>query len=188
MKLKSGLFLAALALIAASCKNSDLKKTTTGLEYKIYTDNKGVKPKEGDILKFNLIVKYSDSKVKDSLLFSSYKNGKPALYQLRPSQYKGDLMEGLAMMGKNDSALFVVNTDSIPEQGRPPFFHKGGKLSFSVKLIDVTDKQAYQLQMQQEAAVQIAKDTMVIKDYLKANNLKAKRTDDGIYYIKCCIS
>jgi len=183
MKLKLGLFLCALALITASCKNSGLKKTATGLEYKIYTDNKGAKPKEGDILKFNLIVKYSDSKVKDSVLFNSYKNGKPAMDQLRPSQYKGDFAEGLAMLSKNDSALFVVNTDSIPAQQRPPFFKPGGKLYFTVKMVDITDKAAYQMQMQQEAMVQTAKDTMIITDYLKKNNLKAQRTGDGIYYI-----
>ena len=65
MKTISSYLIVCVALLAASCTNSEFKKTKSGLLYKIYSDGKGPVAKKGEFLKANVI-----EKIRDSVLYS----------------------------------------------------------------------------------------------------------------------
>ncbi|HQV01447.1 MAG TPA: FKBP-type peptidylprolyl isomerase, partial [Bacteroidia bacterium] len=46
----------AAVVLAASCKKG-IQKTAGGLEYMIHTNNSGPKPKEGDIMRCDIVYK-----------------------------------------------------------------------------------------------------------------------------------
>jgi FKBP-type peptidyl-prolyl cis-trans isomerase len=135
MTLKPLLFtLAGIAMFSASrAQDVSFQKTAKGLQYHIYTSNTGDKIKLTDVVTFQAIQKTE----KDSVLFSTYKTGKPVKLQVQASQNIGDLMDIFPLLAVNDSALVKVPTDSIfvgHEDQRPPFLPKGSNLLFTLKI------------------------------------------------------
>ena len=111
-------FTAIGALLAiTSCKNSPFpgyEKSESGLYSKFYKqDEKGVKPKEGDVVK--VIMSYSVSRNgKDSILFDSKKNpnGSGSIeFPLGKTTFKGSFEEALGTMSVGDSASFIISAD-----------------------------------------------------------------------------
>src|ERR1035437_7508074 len=133
-------------LAITSCKNSPYpgyEKAESGLYSKFYKqDPKGVKPKEGDVVK--LIMSYSvNRKGKDSVLFDSKKmnpNGTNFIeFPLGKSTFKGSFEDALVMMSVGDSASFIISADSVYEKTfkvkeLPKYIEKGDMLTFEAKL------------------------------------------------------
>ena len=98
-----------------SQKAGDFKVSPNGLRYKLYKTRKDTtKPGLGDWV--SILMRYSTIiKGKDTLLFDSKTQlkGAPVRFQLPPSDFRGDLYEGLGMLSAGDSALFVINADSL---------------------------------------------------------------------------
>ena len=113
------LFIALLAVVTISCGKSKypgFKETKNGLYYKFYIENKDAKkPGVGDILVAELTVRTADS-----TLFTN--SGNPQkLFKLDTSYYKGDLNEGLALMGIGGKrSISSVFGNSIPKANRTP--------------------------------------------------------------------
>jgi FKBP-type peptidyl-prolyl cis-trans isomerase FkpA len=131
-------FMIALLSVFALSANAQtgLQTTPKGAQYQIYTNNPGPKIKLNDIIYFNFIQKTD----KDSVLYSSFKTGKPQPAQIRASQNVADLMEIFPLLALNDSAMVKVPTDSLfkgHEEARPPFFPKGSALVFVIKIVKV---------------------------------------------------
>ncbi|UKJ08346.1 FKBP-type peptidyl-prolyl cis-trans isomerase [Solitalea lacus] len=141
MKVKFAVVAVALAGVLFACNKDGYKKDDSGLLYKIYTENKGEKIKEGDFVKVNLIYK-TDS---DSVLLNTYKGRGPLELIIQPSMFKGDMMHAFKLLTKGDSASFKILADSIfsPKLGMqqmPPFIKSGSYLTFTVKIEDVKTK------------------------------------------------
>ncbi|WP_183563534.1 FKBP-type peptidyl-prolyl cis-trans isomerase [Mucilaginibacter sp. SP1R1] len=170
---------AAFALGAHA--QSEMKHTPNGALYQIFTGNAGDKIKQNDVITFNFIQKTD----KDSILFSTYKAGRPVQAQIQPSQNVGDLMEVFPLLAAKDSALVKVPTDSVfkgHEEARPPFFPKGSYLTFILKIEKVqslTDAIA-----EKTAAAQKLKDGEVAaaNSYVAANKINAVTTVSGLKY------
>src|ERR1700727_170248 len=81
----------------------------SGLKYKMFTHEKGPKPKFADVIKFNFTL-YSN---KDSVLVSTFKSIVPVTTSIQKPTYKGDLEDAFMMMSKGDSAIFLVSADSF---------------------------------------------------------------------------
>ncbi|MCO4292062.1 FKBP-type peptidyl-prolyl cis-trans isomerase [Solitalea sp. MAHUQ-68] len=173
MKVKFAVVALALSGLLFACNKDGYKKSDSGLLYKIYTDNKGEKIKEGDFVKVNLIYK-TDS---DSVLLNTYKMGRPYELIIQKSMFKGDMMDAFKMLCKDDSASFKILADSIfsPKFGMqkmPPFIKAGSYLTFVIKIVDVKTKVA----MDAEA-------TKAVDKFVTDSKLAFNKTASGLRYL-----
>jgi len=134
------------------------KKTKSGILYKIIGNGKDPLVKEGNVIKFNYLVKLGS---KDTILNSSY--GKMPGYQPitapNPMAPGGDYSptEIFPMLHNGDSAVVVQMIDSLlkknPMQQLPPYIKKGDKLIITFKITHVFPSDSLaRLDNQQEAA------------------------------------
>jgi FKBP-type peptidyl-prolyl cis-trans isomerase FkpA len=180
------LVLALLVISSGSFAQANLTKTPKGALYTILKAGNGTKVKEGDVITFQFIQKND----KDSLLGSSYTQGRPAMVQVQPSKNVADLMEVFSLLSVNDSALVRVPTDSIfvgHEEGRPPFLPKGSYLNFTIK---VEKTQSLDEAMAERTAAQTALATKMrnaeassVAKYLADNKFSPVTTTSGLKYV-----
>ncbi|MCW3083071.1 MAG: Peptidylprolyl isomerase [Bacteroidetes bacterium] len=195
---------AALAAVVAitACTKSDhpgYEKADNGLYYKFYKqDEKGVKPKEGDVVKLTL--KWKNSK--DSTLFDSTNpkynpSGKTTIeFPLQKSTFKGSFEDALMMMAVGDSASFLINADSVylatfKAKELPPYIQKGTVLTFETTLLKVTSKDEVEKERQKQIEEQKVmmearkgEEAKTLAKYLEDNKITTKPTADGLYYIE----
>jgi len=170
------LLLLALTTFACSSKYAGYDKTANGLYYKITkasTDT--VKPKIGDWVALDMRWQY-----KDSVMFDSRKaqGGQPIRFQLPGSDFKGDIYEGIKLMSAGDSAVFLVNSDSLftktfRQPSRPKFVDTNSVITFHIKLISVDNPQKLMVKEQEELA-----------KYVKEKNITVQPTSSGLYFIE----
>ncbi len=183
------LFVALLAVIITSCGKSKypgFKETDNGLYYKFHVENKDAqKPVLGDILVAELTVRTSDS-----TLFTNAGNPQ-RLFKLDTSYYKGDLNEGLAMMGVGDSVTFIISADSLKKvMNLPEFIKTGDVLYYDIKITEivskaVAEKEKNEMMASQQKMLEAAKvkESTDIEKYLSDNKIKVKPTESGLYFI-----
>lgn len=155
--------------------------TATGLKYKFFKrDAKGKKASTGDIIVLHMIAKSSS----DSAFIHTYRDGgKPISINLNPPTFRGSLEEGFMMMAKGDSAVFLVNADSLFEKtfrtSVPPFIKHGSKVTFVIKMIEVTSKA--EMEMKAKAEAEIVKKTEADQIAKFVETGKFVKDSSGIY-------
>ncbi|WP_299290939.1 FKBP-type peptidyl-prolyl cis-trans isomerase [uncultured Mucilaginibacter sp.] len=186
---KNLVFLTVAALAFAGC-NGGFKKGDNGLLYKIYTDAPGTNIKAGDFISVNVIAKTD----KDSLLVSSYDQGRPSNLLVQKPLYKGDLYSGLMMLSQGDSAALKIDADTLVKksgQPKPPGF-KGKYFVYTLKIEKVIprgnlDDKAFQAKVgdyfKAEGDKARAAEPVKIKKYIADNNLKTIQTPSGLNYV-----
>lgn len=128
------LFVSAITVL--SCNNTDYKKTSSGLLYKIFpSDSNDSLATTGNWMKILYV-----QKINDSVLQSNY--GKMPLYiNVNPSDNSYNPIEILSLLKKGDSAVTVMITDSLLSKNLaaelPPFMKKGDRLITSFKVLEV---------------------------------------------------
>jgi FKBP-type peptidyl-prolyl cis-trans isomerase len=165
---------------ALSCtsKYPGYDKASTGLYYKLYHVSKDtVKPRTGDWVSLDL--RYNTKiKGKDTTLFNSkMQAGEPVRFQLPPSDFKGDLYEGIRMLSVGDSASFIINADSLfiktfKMRQRPPMIDSNSVLYFYVHLVKSVSAENMK---QQEIES--------LKKYIDDNKISVQPTPSGIYIL-----
>ncbi|HPH82027.1 MAG TPA: FKBP-type peptidyl-prolyl cis-trans isomerase [Flavobacteriales bacterium] len=203
--------LATLAVILfSSCDSSRHKgfeETEDGLYYQFHRqDEAGKSPQIKDILytHMSLSIKGKGEEAKDSLLFDSfsfpdYPEGIKFI-QLSAPAFKGDVMEGLAMMHIGDSASFIVSADSFflisnKLDKLPPGLNAGDELLFNISLVEIQSEaetlkrlEALRSQMntQQKGMMDKmqAEEPAAIEEYLKRKNLKGSPSASGMYFFE----
>ncbi|MBO0951645.1 FKBP-type peptidyl-prolyl cis-trans isomerase [Fibrella forsythiae] len=174
-----------LAAVMMACGKDRVQTTETGLKYQMHEQNEGArKSKIGDILTLHLALKNA----KDSVIRDTHKEGTPLQLMLQVPPFKGSFEEGLAMLGKGDSATFYVKADSLftrAGQPFPPGITKGSDIVFNVKLLNVQNEQEFQKAQTESRDKQKSIDDKILTDYLAKNGLagKAQKTANGVYYI-----
>ncbi|HEY8402189.1 MAG TPA: FKBP-type peptidyl-prolyl cis-trans isomerase [Cytophagaceae bacterium] len=183
--LKKLLFLSGISslIIFQSC--NQYKTTDSGIKYKIIADSATAEVENGGIALINFIIKNDE----DSVLLDTYKDLGP---QQMPIQ-DGYLENAFALLSKGDSAEFIVAADSVygpgPEGELPEGIKKGSKLKLLVKVENVFTKKevdeemARQEEFRNQIMEQYVQDTTTIAQYLDKNNIRAKKTINGIYYV-----
>lgn len=83
-------------------------KTKGGLEYRWHRKGAPVKAEIGDIMELRMMI-YAG----DSCLYSGSAQGETWSLQLTQPTYLGSIQEGLALMGRGDSATFYPVADSV---------------------------------------------------------------------------
>ncbi|MFH1160142.1 MAG: FKBP-type peptidyl-prolyl cis-trans isomerase [bacterium] len=170
------LFMVALTSLGCSSKFSGFDKTESGLYYKIYKVSEDtMKAKTGDFI--SLDMRYANEK--DSVLFDTRANkGQQIRFQLPPSDFQGDLYEGIRMMSPGDSAVFLINSDSLFTKTfrmpkRPDFIDSNSVLKFYVTLHSAESVESLQ-----------AKEKELLKVYLESNQILAEPLGSGLYYVE----
>lgn len=171
-----------LSIGFVSCKNNKAIKLKSGLEYKILKKSKsGKKITVGSIITMNVI-----TKLKDSVLFDTYtqNNKQPVQVNVTLPSFNGDLMEALPKLEEGDSVLFKVPVDSMARGGElPPYFKKGDKLDYYVKIESVKSVTEFQDEQAKADSKQGEIDQKLIEEFVAANKLQTQKTETGIHYI-----
>jgi FKBP-type peptidyl-prolyl cis-trans isomerase FkpA len=163
---------------------AEFKTTPSGLKYKFYKDVPGSNAKLDDVIIMHMILMTS----KDSILRSTFQEGKPIQALVSKPTFKGSLEEAFVMLSPGDSALFFISADSLFEKTirspMPPMIEKGSFLKFVLKVEKVYDQEQLKREQKEMEAKQMKVDSVLIADYIKANNLTAIRTPSGLYYVQ----
>lgn len=178
----------ALVVLLSACNSGSFNHTKSGLTYKIISDKKNPVVKYGQVLKFEFV-----QKVRDSLLFSSTDNG-PA-YVPVDSTVAADYnpTEIFPLLRKGDSAVVVIEADTLRKRqgGLPPFLKAKDKIILTIKVTDVfasqeaADKdrmatmEIYRQKDEAAAKVQLEKDLVTLKEYLKGKNITVQSAPKG---------
>jgi len=184
---KNLMFLALAAIGLASC-NGGFKKGNGGMLYDIHVDKGAPRIKEGDFISLQLIAKTDG----DSVLMSTYEQGRPILTLLQKPQTAGDIFAGVKLLGEGDSATVKTNIDSIMKKGmrRPPL--KGKYIVYEVKVDKVIPKgkmadtafnSAITAYLKGQADVLKKAEPAKIKKYIDDSKLAGATTASGLYYI-----
>ncbi len=163
------------ALMACSSKYAGYDKSESGLYYKIYDVSADtVKAKTGYWVSLEMRYSY-----KDSVLFNSKSAmGEPVRFQLPPSDYAGDIYEGISMLSVGDSAEFLIDSDSLflrtfRQPSRPEFIDSNSVIKFFIYLTGVDSPE--------ELA---AKEIEQLQKYLSENNINVEPLPSGLVYIE----
>ena len=175
------LFFASFAQAQKAVKYS--KSKTSGLSYVMHKSNKGPKLKLDDVVTLNL--KYITSK--DSIVFDSWKMGKPIQLKIAKSSFKGDLMDGLTLLTVGDSASFLINADSLFTKTfgapRPAFIDSSSFLSFTVKVISATTDAALKAEELKAEKENAMKENEMIAKYIAEKQITPSKSSSGLMYI-----
>lgn len=186
---------AAMTVLVTGCK-APFKKTKDGSEYKLIKNDKGKKAVKGNYLQLNILAKY-----KDSVLFNSIAESSPRFIPYDTAQ----LPEFFKTINEGDSLIIRISTDTLIKKGQSaPFMKKNQFIYQHFKIAKVfntkeeadvvektfeADAEAYKYKKTleqiennlKEEAPQLKKDDAIIAEYLAKNNIKATKTKWGTY-------
>ncbi|MGC4010098.1 MAG: FKBP-type peptidyl-prolyl cis-trans isomerase [Pseudomonas sp.] len=169
--------------------------TSSGLQYKIIKDSAGTNyPEAGGYITFWFEMRTSSDSTYDNQFLDAMPVGMPTP-QVR---YKPSVEEGFLLLTDGDSALFVLNADSLYansfQKETPAFLPKGSSIHLIIKMVKVYSKQFVDSVMAAErafakerAAVErkaYYRDSIAIQTYLTDHNLKGEAIGEGIYIVK----
>jgi FKBP-type peptidyl-prolyl cis-trans isomerase len=136
----------------------------------------------GMVMSFHSVTK-AKSKGKDTILSNTYKVDNPSVVQIGDPSL-GGFADAFQKLSVGDSAVISMLADSLPQ--RPDFIDKGSQFTISVKVLKLQTQQQFEKEMQAkmeaDATKQKGTDDKAIQDYLAKNNIKAEKSETGLYY------
>lgn len=175
-------------------KNPTFSTTSSGLQYKIIKEGIGKQsPTIGGVVTFWFQLRT----VNDSIMDDQFANPDPIAIETPIPTYKPSIEEGLLLLTEGDSALFLLNADSLFintfREKAPTYLKPQSTVKMFVKMGKVYSKHdvdSIRFEQQKVAAQQRAvvtdvdvRDSIAIQKYLKINNLKAEITASGAYVV-----
>lgn len=176
LKTTSGLVIAASLLL--SCDQFKVTQEDDGSKYQIHESGKGKKPKEGDIITFDLVVKAPN----DTVFTNTYKRGEPIMMRLQKGAFKGSFENSLFHISEGDSATIFVSSDSLfirAQQPLPQGVAKGSEMLFLVKVKAVQTMEDFQKAQETKKNDEVK----IMEDYAKKNFPNATKTQYGMYRV-----
>lgn len=179
-----------LLLCAVACKNSEEKVTPNGFKFQIVKAGDGIKPKTGQLLIFEYIMKDS----KDSVWQDTYENGFPGVFPIQDSSALATEIGALQMFRMLSKADSVTLTQSAKNFFKdvlggpiPPQVDSTLQVTCNIKVVDIIDQQKFpefQANLQSKRkGFQKQKDVKAIEKYLADKNIKAQQDTSGIHYV-----
>jgi len=157
------------------------------LLYRIYNAHAGPGIKEGDFISVGVVAR-SD---RDSLLMSTYEQGRPAV-MLVPKSQPGEVQSALVYLTEGDSATVKVNIDSLSGESRSRLPVKGKYIVYQLKIEkliprgNLTDTvfnaRVKDYMALQTAALKLAEPAK-IKKYAADHGLAVTITPSGLNYV-----
>ncbi len=182
-------YLLLTAVVAFSACKESFKKAKDGTQYQIIPATGGKLVTTGNIMELNILVKY-----KDSVLFNSVETGMPQFAPYDTAQFPPLYKEIFKTLHVGDSITIKLSTDTIIKQGQSaPFMQKGQFIIQSYKIINSFATQAEADSARKialvkaeaigkaKAAEQIKKDDKILTEFFAKNNIKATKAPQGTY-------
>jgi FKBP-type peptidyl-prolyl cis-trans isomerase FkpA len=182
MKKIFDLLLLSAFLIIGGCSKGGFKTSETGLKYKFIVSNPdNIQPTVGDVVAIKMKYCSADGKVLDEYpLFRT---------QLKkPSHEGGCIEDGLAMMHKGDSAVFLIKAEDYYtftlKQKLPKDIDPTSNLVFNIRMIEVTPYGDFTRERQAARMSGEKEEKQLLNDYLKRTNVTTAPTTSGLIYIE----
>lgn len=192
-----------VVLLLAACSGGGLKKTRSGLLYKIISDGKGKPAERGNILKVHFAQRIKGPN-KDTLLGESF--GKmPSYAQVDSVGPDYNPAEIFRLLRKGDSAVVIMLADTLFKKnpgGMPPFITRKDQIVLTFKVVDLftadslaqkdemaermkeqTRQQAEQAKLEAESEKLKAPAVKEIEDYLAKNKITAQKAPGGTFVV-----
>jgi FKBP-type peptidyl-prolyl cis-trans isomerase len=177
-------------LFLAACQSGNSKfpgynTTKSGLIYKIVEKGSDTaQPHIGNFL--DVVMTYG---TEDTILFDSRTLPQEMQIPMIASVHQGDIYEGFSLMHTGDSAVFVINADSVWTKlfhmpKAPPEFDSVEYLRFNIRLNEVVTAEEQQKRKEAERKEFMDKELKDRSAYLQKNYPDAKPTETGLYYIR----
>ncbi len=190
MKIRTTLLIVSffISVILDSCSQNQgdddgFSMTESGLKYKFIEQNEGRKAEVGYIITFHMAILNEE----DSILSATFMgHPQPIKTEVPEPSFKGSLEEGLSMMAKGDSAIFMVPMDSIYKDRPeliPPNLKDSKYLKYRVRMLDVQTKEEIQAAEYEKNKEQRMKEEQLIKDYMAEKGLEGTPTSSGLYHV-----
>jgi len=179
-KLQTCSLILSVILFAIACTNNNgLKRTKSGILYKISSDGKGQVAKPGQFLKLNLM-----QKIKDSVIYNSA-DAMPAYVRVDSARPSYSVSEVFSMLRKGDSAVVILLGDSIAKKTGhplPPNLKGKDKITFQLKVIELfTTRDSLLADRQREMDMEKGRETKALEDYISKNKINAQKTAEGTF-------
>lgn len=174
-----------ILLMLTSCNRSefsDFKETESGMLYKIHHSSGKTKANIDDYV----TVEMSYYTNEDSLLFDS--KGQTFPLRIEKPVFPGDINDAMTLLGKGDSATFVIRADSFLIKNAklnklPAFVTKDSKIIFHVKLHEIQTLEELQAEEQRKIKMAKNQEAQKILDYVDQNNIGVSPDESGLYFI-----
>ncbi|SRR5258706_545926 len=183
-------FLIVFAFCSA-CSNE--RETVSGQKFSVVKKGDGTEIKVKQILIIDFFLKDG----KDSIWYDTRKNPYPQIMQKQAQAQPGDkLTEVIYMLTKGDSVSVKMSAVDVfrNQQSIPPKVDSTSSFTFFIKMKDALDSAQFikfreelvakqnekVLKLQQE---QLAKDSVIIDNFLKEKNITAMKTPSGLRYV-----
>ena len=177
-----------MLVLCVACDKSE-RETPSGLKYKLVKEGTGAPAKVGEVLVFNFVFKDSN----DSVWRNTYEGDFPP-YIVMPdtagSKQEDGMTQMLRALKPGDSAIVNIHIKDffkdIVRQPIPPQFDSTLTFTYQIKAEKIMNRDSFQIEMRNlemaKTKEQWAKDSVAIENYLAKNNIKAQRTESGVYY------
>ena len=173
-----GIFLLGSGMIA-SCQKNSWQQTSTGIKYKLFTnDSIKDKPVFGDHIWMHLR-KY-DHHRKELFNTKVFETENGVSLDYRKPNNLNDVISFFSYLGKGDSMIVKIPTylvDSLK--------HKSKYYTYHLNLIDFKSATIYKLEKEQQLQQQHQTDSIVIFDFFKNNQYTNFKLDsNGVWYMR----
>ena len=191
MKKTVYLIIPVMILFLTACGSSEFKRTENGLTYKVHNSNKGPTAVIDNIVKIDIAYRYPV----DSVFFTNKDFGEAMYIPVIPSDYSGDIYEGLRMMAKGDSVTFKLDalnffttTQRMPTV--PDFISMDDSVYVDILVLDIFTQDEYQ-EYRQKQMEEMLKDQEVAKHeedglrerYLLEKNITVEPQESGLIIV-----
>lgn len=174
-----------------SAGSAGYKKLPGGVEYKIVKAGTGQKAEIGQYIEMNIVIKVDTQIIKSSRVDNQ---GKPVQIPIKESTEKADFTSVFKYLTVGDSVVIKVSIDTLlaanPSSNFPPMFKKGKKITLEATVTGMMTQVQYSKvmeqknkEMQEGMKHQGENEDKTLQEYFKKNNIDAKKTQTGLYYV-----
>ncbi|NJN41813.1 MAG: hypothetical protein HC811_05865 [Flammeovirgaceae bacterium] len=189
----SKVLVVVLSFLIMACGNT--RETPSGLKFTVVKKGDGNVVKSDNFLVMDMV--FMDAK--DSVWNDTRKGDYPLIIAIREDEGNEEgIEEVFRMLSKGDSVTVKISAKSLFEktwnQEVPPMVDAESDFTFQIAVRDILDSAGvmnYQQEMmakENERGMkaqfeQLAKDTVIIDNYLREKGIAAQRTNSGIRYV-----
>ncbi len=189
LKINFRKYVPALVLGLLAACSGNVKKTPSGMKFKVVKQGDGKLARVGEVLVFDYML--SDSK--DSVWTSTF-DTYPSAYIIDDSSKipnENGIVQMLRMLSKGDSVVVTMSANEFYSQlsrgTRPKFIDPGLRMIYRFRVNDIMTNREYTDYQRDIMKVfyrrQGAKDKRAIDAFLSSRNIKADTTGLGIRYV-----
>jgi FKBP-type peptidyl-prolyl cis-trans isomerase FkpA len=178
------LILSAWLMGFGSCttEKKQFTETESGLIYIFHLQNQD----SSKVNRYDVVDVLMNYRTSDTVLFEGGKN--PISFQIDPI-VEGDLLEGIMLMRKGDSATFGITPEKFfinMMQYRELPVHVKGKdiLFFDIKVVGINPEPAGLRANRLEKETRKAEEPSKIARYLEENHITIPPTESGLYFVE----